>query len=79
MNQAEKVIAKWTPTKIHFGAGAIGKIGNIIKDHSNNALVVIGGGSVKKSGLMEKITAILDTVSIKYRAQPHRGDSRFYR
>lgn len=67
MNQAEKNFAEWIPTKIHFGEGSIGKIGNIIKDHSDNALVVIGAGSVKKSGLMEKIVAILDTVSIKYR------------
>ena len=83
MNQAEKIIAEWIPTKIHFGEGSIGKIGNIIKDHSDNALVVIGVGSVKKSGLMEKIAAILDTVSIKYRVvegvEPNPSKETVYR
>ena len=50
MNQAEKMIAKWTPTKIHFGEGSIGKIGDIIKGHSNNALVVIGGDPSRSRG-----------------------------
>jgi len=83
MNQAEKIIAEWIPTKIHFGEGSIGKIGNIIKDYSDNALVVIGVGSVKKSGLMEKIAAILDTVSIRYRVvegvEPNPSKETVYR
>lgn len=83
MNQAEEIIAEWIPTRIHFGEGSIGKIGNIIRDYSDNALVVIGAGSVKKSRLMEKIAAILDTVSIRYKVvegvEPNPSKETVYR
>lgn len=54
-------------TKIYFGKNKENEIGNILKEYSaHNVLIVIGKGSVKKSGLLDKVTSKLDEANIKY-------------
>lgn len=47
------------PTRIHFGREALSKLPNELSHFGARVLLVYGGGSIKKSGLYEKITALL--------------------
>lgn len=40
----------YNPTRIHFGEGAVGELGKAAKSLGKHALLVYGGGSVKKNG-----------------------------
>ncbi|MCL2816743.1 MAG: iron-containing alcohol dehydrogenase [Oscillospiraceae bacterium] len=56
-----------SPTEIMFGKGGEEKTAQLIKKYSGTkVLVVIGGGSVIKSGLLKKITDNLDSENIYY-------------
>lgn len=48
----------YIPTKVYFGKGQINHLSEI-KESGNRVLLVYGGGSIKKSGLYNKIYAIL--------------------
>lgn len=48
------------PTKIYFGENATDNIGAEIKNYGKNVLVCYGGGSIKKSGLYDKVRAQLN-------------------
>ncbi|MBU3191430.1 iron-containing alcohol dehydrogenase [Clostridium bowmanii] len=52
------------PTKIFFGKNQIKVLGSEIKKYGSNVLLVYGGGSIKKSGLYDKIAGILKTNDI---------------
>jgi alcohol dehydrogenase YqhD (iron-dependent ADH family) len=41
------------PTKIIFGAGTLSRLGEVARSYGNRALVVTGGGSVKRSGVLD--------------------------
>ena len=47
------------PTKLYFGEESLGFLKEEMKHYGENILLVYGGGSVKKSGLYDEITAIL--------------------
>ena len=47
------------PTKLYFGEDSLGFLKEEMKHYGENILLVYGGGSVKKSGLYDEITAIL--------------------
>ncbi len=47
------------PTKLYFGEDALGYLKDELKNYGSNVLLVYGGGSIKKSGLYDEITAIL--------------------
>ncbi len=47
------------PTKLYFGEESLGFLKEEMKHYCENILLVYGGGSVKKSGLYDEITAIL--------------------
>lgn len=50
----------YLPTKVHFGKGAIANLpGEIARLGGKKALLVYGGGSIRKSGLYDRITALL--------------------
>ena len=58
----------YAPTKVIFGKGAENKTGKLIKAFgASRVLVVYGGGSVKRSGLLEKIEASLSAEKIVFR------------
>lgn len=41
------------PTKIYFGKGQISHLGEAVKEYGSRALLVYGGGSIKKMGLYD--------------------------
>ncbi|MBR1663112.1 MAG: iron-containing alcohol dehydrogenase [Ruminococcus sp.] len=47
------------PTKLYFGEDSLGFLKDELKNYGSNVLLVYGGGSVKKSGLYDKIVKIL--------------------
>jgi len=83
MQDIEKVIQKWEPTKIHFGEGSINKVGDAVRRYADNALVVIGRGSIKTTGVLDRITALLDKASIRYEicegVEPNPSKETVYR
>ncbi|TCK04248.1 iron-containing alcohol dehydrogenase [Marinobacterium mangrovicola] len=52
----------WTTTKIIFGAGEIASLKNEIPAGAR-VLITYGGGSIKKNGIFEQVTAALDHVT----------------
>jgi len=54
------------PTKIYFGKGEIRHIGEIVKSYGSRALLVYGGGSIKRNGIYDDVTAILKENDIAY-------------
>ena len=47
------------PTKIYFGENALDTLADELKKYSDNVLLVYGGGSIKKNGIYDQVTAIL--------------------
>jgi len=56
-----------TPTEIVFGKGEEQKTGQLVKKYGGTKVsVVYGGGSVIKSGLLKKITDLLEKENLQY-------------
>lgn len=55
-----------SPTKIVFGKETENQVGDEIKLYSNRILFHYGGGSIKKTGLYDRIIAVLKEAGIKY-------------
>jgi hypothetical protein len=45
----------YNPTTLHFGKNVLTALGSTLKDYGNRVLLVYGKGSVKKSGLYDRI------------------------
>lgn len=57
----------YTPTKVIFGRGTENQIGGLVTaQHCKKVLIHYGGGSVKRSGLLERIGASLDAAGIAH-------------
>lgn len=57
----------YTPTHVYFGKGAEDNAGAVLKKRgATKVLVHFGGGSVKKSGLLEKVEKSLEENGISY-------------
>jgi alcohol dehydrogenase YqhD (iron-dependent ADH family) len=57
----------YTPTKVIFGKGTESKVGALIQEHGcKKVLVHYGGGSVKRSGLLDRICQALKDADIAY-------------
>lgn len=57
----------YTPTKVVFGKGTEEKTGELVREQGcTKVLVHYGGGSVKKSGLLDRIFRSLDEAEIAY-------------
>ncbi|MCR5113628.1 MAG: iron-containing alcohol dehydrogenase [Acholeplasmatales bacterium] len=48
------------PTKLYFGKDALENLRDELKNYGKNVLFVYGGGSIKRTGLFDKIMAILN-------------------
>ena len=48
------------PTKLYFGEGALDNLKTELANYGNNIMLVYGGGSIKKNGIYDKVTAILN-------------------
>lgn len=47
------------PTRIHFGENALNHFPDELANYGNNIVLIYGGGSIKKSGLYDEVTAML--------------------
>jgi len=54
------------PTTIYFGKGQIVHVGHAVAGYGKNALIVYGGGSIKKNGIFQKVTEILEKEGIAW-------------
>lgn len=83
MKTLETILREWKPTKIHFGEGAIRKVGEIVSKYASNVLMVTGENSIKDSGIMGRITASLQRANISYEivsgVEPNPSKETVYR
>ena len=57
----------FTPTKVVFGKDTESQVADLIKEFGGKKVLIhYGGGSVIRSGLMKKVTDILDENKIEY-------------
>ena len=49
----------YTASRIIFGAGTLNKLTEFIHEMGNKALIVLGGGSLRKSGIVDRLSLIL--------------------
>lgn len=57
----------YTPTQVVFGRGAENRAGELVRQYGGTrALVHYGGGSVKRSGLLDKVKASLELAGVSY-------------
>lgn len=54
------------PTKVSFGKGAIDDLPGYISEYGDSVLLVYGGGSIKRTGLYDRIIKILDCSHISH-------------
>ena len=52
------------PSRLIFGSGTVERIGNLAAPLGVKALVVIGGGSARKSGLLDEVLGRLERASV---------------
>ncbi len=52
------------PTRLVFGAGSLSRLGDMAKQHGKRALLVTGGGSVKRSGIFDRAVKQLGDAGI---------------
>ena len=59
-------IESYNPTRLIFGAGVLGRLREVTKKYGKKALIVTGGGSVKRSGTFDRATASLKAAGIAW-------------
>ena len=52
------------PTRLVFGAGSLSRLGQIVEEKGTRALVVTGGGSVKRNGTFARAVAALEQAGV---------------
>ncbi|ALC82181.1 MULTISPECIES: iron-containing alcohol dehydrogenase [Bacillus] len=52
----------WNPTKLIFGKGEVEKLTDEVPKYGKNILLVYGGGSIKRNGLYDQVTEILNKI-----------------
>jgi len=52
------------PTRIVFGSGSLSRLGGVVQPLGRRALLVIGGGSVKRSGVFDRAVTYLKAAGI---------------
>ncbi|OLS03416.1 iron-containing alcohol dehydrogenase [Tissierella creatinophila] len=53
-------------TRIIFGKDTLKSLEEVLKDKYKNILIHYGGGSIKRSGLYDEITSILEKINVNY-------------
>jgi alcohol dehydrogenase YqhD (iron-dependent ADH family) len=56
----------YAPARILFGKDTEKQIGELLKPHASKILLHYGGGSIKKSGLYDRVTASLKEAGVAY-------------
>jgi NADP-dependent alcohol dehydrogenase len=59
------------PTKIVFGAGVVDQVGTACREQGRRALLVLGQGSARRTGLLERVLASLEAAGVE--AVLHEG------
>lgn len=54
----------YNPTHLIFGAGTLSKLGEVASKHGKKALIVTGGGSIKRSGVFDRAVASLKDAGV---------------
>ena len=54
------------PTHLIFGAGTLSQLGEVVSRYGKRALIVTGGGSVKRSGIFDKAISSLNAAGVAY-------------
>lgn len=54
----------YNPTRLIFAAGALARLGEVASQHGKRALLVTGGGSVKRSGVFDRAVASLKRAGV---------------
>lgn len=54
------------PTDIYFGEGQIDRLGGIVKAHGDKALIVYGGGSIRKNGIHDAVVGQLKAHGVAF-------------
>lgn len=52
------------PTKLIFGAGTLSRLGEVVSVHGKKALLVTGGGSIKRSGVFDRAVESLNAAGV---------------
>lgn len=52
----------YNPTKLIFGKGQVEQLKDLVPQYGKKVLLVYGGGSIKKSGLYDQVTAVLKDI-----------------
>ena len=52
------------PTRLIFGAGNLTRLGEVVKERGKRALLVTGGGSVKRNGTFDRAVASLEHAGV---------------
>ncbi len=61
------VMEYYTPTHVYFGRGAENRAGEVLKSQgASKVLIHFGGGSVKRSGLLDRVESSLEAEGIEY-------------
>jgi len=81
--EAEKILKAWKPTRIRFGEGAALRVGEVVKKYGERTLLVIGKGSIKKSGMLDRVLRSLEKNSVNYKmvegVEPNPSKEAVYR
>ncbi|MGL4369193.1 MAG: iron-containing alcohol dehydrogenase, partial [Spirochaetota bacterium] len=56
----------YNPTRLIFGAGVLDRLGEVTETYGKKALIVTGGGSVKRSGTFDRAVASLKAAGITW-------------
>lgn len=54
------------PTKIIFGEGTLARLGEVVSEYGKKAMIVTGGGSVKRTGAFDKAIESLKDAGVSY-------------
>ncbi|WP_320172391.1 iron-containing alcohol dehydrogenase [Maridesulfovibrio sp.] len=54
------------PTKVIFGAGTLARLGEVVSEYGKKALIVTGGGSVKRTGVFDKAVESLKAAGVSF-------------
>ena len=54
----------YNPTRLIFGAGTLSQLGELVRRHGQKALIVTGGGSVKRSGVFDRAVESLKAAGV---------------
>ena len=65
--RCEKTTMKFefqNPTRLIFGAGMLSRLGGVVREHGKSALLVTGGGSVKRNGTFDRAVESLNDAGV---------------